>query len=123
MTKVVDILLSDPIIIASIPNCGLGYNLNFGFSTASCINFCIVSEGSQMTPIGELIKVKYVKLPCDGKACCKTTYQVCKLPDGSLNTTVSISAGTGNCSNQAPTLPCPMNTIGSTGCIPNCYLL
>ena len=42
---------------------------------------------------------------------------------GGAWTTVITNVSVDLCSNQAPILPCSMNTIGSTGCIPNCYLL
>ena len=120
MTEIVNILLQNPLV--NIPNCSSGRNTSIGFSTSDCLNFCIFPLATYQTPNGELIKVGYSKIPC-GDACCKTTYDVCRSADGTLNITVSLSQGTGNCSAQVPNLPCPVNSIGQTGCIPNCYLL
>jgi hypothetical protein len=120
MTELVKILVLNPLV--NIPNCSSGRSTSFGFSTSSCINFCIIPLGTQTTSGGELIKVGYLKIPC-GEACCKTTYEVCRKANGDIDITVSISQGTGNCSGQSPNLPCPLNSTGFTGCIPNCYLL
>jgi hypothetical protein len=122
MTELVEILILLPTIQIMIPNCSAGRIAQIGFSTSSCINFCIIPLGTQTTPIGEFIKVGYVKIPC-GEACCKTTYEVCRKANGDIDITPSLSQGTGNCSGQSPNLPCPLNSTGSTGCIPNCYLL
>jgi len=122
MTKLVNELLQDPLVNSLIPLCSSGRATSIGFSTSTCVNFCIIPIGGQITPNGELIKVGYTKSGC-GEACCKTTYDVCRDSNGRLNITVGISQGTGNCATQTPNQPCPPNAIGSTGCIPNCYVI
>lgn len=105
--------------VTNINPCGGPNTTLFGFSMGACIKYCIVLTGTQTTPSGEIIQVKYVKLPC-GEACCRTTYEVCINPSGEPTIHQSWSQGTGNCNAQSSSLPCPLNTIVSTGCIPNC---
>ena len=98
--------------------CGGIRTTMFGFSTGACIKFCAIQVGNP-TKSGEIGLIRYAKLPC-GEACCRTTFEVCRNPSGTLTINQNWSQGTGNCNAQTPSLPCPINTIFSTQSLPNC---
>ncbi len=123
LVNLLNIILADPDIYNTIVPCGNGYTTSFGFTVASCIKFCVVKLGPEIGPNGEFTNLKVVKVPC-GEACCRTTFDVCINSRGELVIFQSWSSiGTGNCNGQSPLLPCPVNTLHSTTCIPNCQAL
>lgn len=100
----------------NLPFCGtLSEPTVAKMTRAACGRTCFVPDRNAIRGY------RAVQVPC-GNNCCITTYEVCRdwLTGEIIVTQTSLVSPATPCEPGAPQLPCPINTVWSTSCVPKC---